>query len=58
MHRKTLETPVSSKTIFSHPGISYRPDKKDRFEFSDDAKEVLKQFIKNRFQGHDMEQES
>ncbi|MBP6981665.1 hypothetical protein KBB25_02725 [Candidatus Gracilibacteria bacterium] len=58
MHGETLEQPLPSKVVFSHPGITFDPKKKERFHFTKDSKEILKQFIKNRLRGLDIEKES
>lgn len=58
MHWETSEQPLSSKVVFSHPGITFDTKKKERFQFTKESKEILKQFIKNRLKGLDIEQES
>lgn len=57
MHWEILEKQISTKTVFSHPGITFDPKKKERFQFSKESKEILKQFIENRFQWPNEEEE-
>ena len=58
MYWETLQQPLSSKVVFSHPGITFDPKKKERFHFTKDSKELLKQFIKTHLKGLDNEKES